>query len=298
MALSNFFWDNTEPVNGTLIPDGPLAWRYLIGNTSTLLGQEHETFPTDSNVGAWHKKGSAKTYHLSTASAPTVRPDGATAFDADDFGRLWWNTSTLQLNILTGVGPVAWTVLPALVAANTWAATQTFSLGFTSTVAPTWTAGVVAKDTYVTAVDQAGTGIVNLIRADSSDLPALPDGAVLEAATESGDTDRTIADKAYVDTEVKALSQSGYVNRSIATEYTASSDIIVIAYQNSETVSATMQALVSTTAGGSPTLVVQNYTHNGGFGVGIPNFTFAVPSGFKWRLNSSVAATVRELGKT
>lgn len=131
----------------------------------------------------------------------------------------------------------------------------------------------------------------------------LATGKVLNEALQVADTapiaDAALANKKYVDDSISsALSQSGYINRSIATEYTAASDITVVAYQNSETTSATMQALVSTTAGGSPTLVVQDYEQNAGFGIGTPNFTFVVPSGFKWRLNSSVAATVREIGKT
>ena len=57
------------------------------------------------------------------------------------------------------------------------------------------------NDTYFSAVDNAGTGAVDLIKANTSDLAALSDGAVLAAATEAGDGDRTIADKGYVDTK-------------------------------------------------------------------------------------------------
>lgn len=58
--------------------------------------------------------------------------------------------------------------------------------------------GSVANDTYITAVDNAGTGTVDLIKANTSDLATLSDGAVLAAATEIGDGDRTIVDKAFV----------------------------------------------------------------------------------------------------
>lgn len=57
----------------------------------------------------------------------------------------------------------------------------------------------VNSDTYIVSVDNAGTGTANLIKADANDLATLPDGAVLAAATASGDGDRTIADKGYVD---------------------------------------------------------------------------------------------------
>ena len=200
MALSNFYWDASEPVDGTLIPDGPQAWRYLIGNVETLFGSEHHTFPDDSNVGAYHKPGSAVL--LTGTTRPTTRLD-TSAFDVNDNGRLFYDSDTETIEVLTAFGGPTWVNFGSLSAAHTWALLQTFTSGFTSTVAPTWTAGVVAKDIYVTAVDQAETGLVNLIRADSNDKSALPDGAVLEAATETGDDDRTIADKAYVDSSTK-----------------------------------------------------------------------------------------------
>ena len=126
------------------------------------------------------------------------------------------------------------------------------------------------------------------------------DGKVKDGAVTATDAPPTvpegIANKKFVE-DTGNLSQSGYVDRAIATEYTAGSDTFVIAFHNGETDSATMQALVSTTAGGSPTLKVQDYEHNGGFGVGTPNFSFVVPAGFKWRVNSSRSATVRSIGQ-
>ena len=52
---------------------------------------------------------------------------------------------------------------------------------------------------WLTAENAAADGTVNLIKADAADVSVLADGAQIEAATESGDGDRTIADKAYVD---------------------------------------------------------------------------------------------------
>lgn len=196
MALSNFFWDSAKPVNSTLIPDGPQAWRYVVGNVSSLFGSEHHTFPVNENVGAWHLPGSAVL--LTGTTRPTTRLD-TSAFDVNDNGRIFYDTDVEELEVLTAFGGPTWVSFGSLSAAHAWASLQTFSLGFTSTVAPTWSAGVVAKDAYITAVDQAETGIVNLIGANASDKPELPDGAVLAAATEAGDGDRTIADKAYVD---------------------------------------------------------------------------------------------------
>lgn len=67
--------------------------------------------------------------------------------------------------------------------------------------------GTLANDTYFSAVDNAGTGTVDLIKANTSDLAILPDSAALEVATASAATssDRTIADKGYADTKEAAL---------------------------------------------------------------------------------------------
>lgn len=62
---------------------------------------------------------------------------------------------------------------------------------------------ILANNTAIKADDQAGTGTVDLIKANTSDLAEISDGAVLAAATESGDGDRGISDKAYVETNTK-----------------------------------------------------------------------------------------------
>ncbi len=72
----------------------------------------------------------------------------------------------------------------------------------------------LANDTYFKAVDNAGTGTVNLIKANTSDQAEVADGVVLEAATETGDGDRTIVDLAYAKTgdTVTHDSEGGYNN--------------------------------------------------------------------------------------
>lgn len=61
--------------------------------------------------------------------------------------------------------------------------------------------GTLANDTYFTAVDAAGTGTVNLIKANASDVAVIPDGS--ELATSGAPTaDADIANKKYVDDEV------------------------------------------------------------------------------------------------
>ena len=72
----------------------------------------------------------------------------------------------------------------------------------------------VNSNTYIVSVDNAGTGTADLIKADANDLATLPDGALLAAATESGDGDRTITDKGYVDTDTSGF--TAYTNESTA----------------------------------------------------------------------------------
>lgn len=62
----------------------------------------------------------------------------------------------------------------------------------------------LANDTYFTAIDNAGTGTVDLIKANTSDVAVLPDGT--ETATSGAPTaDADIANKKYVDDGDTAL---------------------------------------------------------------------------------------------
>ncbi|KKN73468.1 hypothetical protein LCGC14_0400430 [marine sediment metagenome] len=72
----------------------------------------------------------------------------------------------------------------------------------------------LANNTYLTATDNAGTGSVNLIKANTSDSATLPDGAVLDAATQTADGDRTIVDLNYAKTgdTVQHDSEGGFSN--------------------------------------------------------------------------------------
>lgn len=68
--------------------------------------------------------------------------------------------------------------------------------------------GKLANNTYFTAVDFAGTGTVDLIKANASDVPVLPDGSEL-ATSDPPTEDAGIVNKAYSDTkEPKLVTQS------------------------------------------------------------------------------------------
>lgn len=71
----------------------------------------------------------------------------------------------------------------------------------------------IENDTYLKAVDNAGTGTVDLIKANSSDVAVIPDGS--ELATSAAPTaDADIANKKYVDEgdTVQHDSEGGYSN--------------------------------------------------------------------------------------
>ena len=63
--------------------------------------------------------------------------------------------------------------------------------------------GILANNTFFTAVDNAGTGTVDLIKADASDVPVVPDG--IETATDAAPaSDKKLANKKYTDAAPKA----------------------------------------------------------------------------------------------
>ena len=114
----------------------------------------------------------AESHPYYQAAAPTTKPDGSTSFDSDDLGRIWVDSDNNAIYVLTAT-------------------------------TPTWTAVFisVANDTYFTAIDNAGTGTVNLIKANTSDVAVLPDGS--ELATSGAPTaDADLANKKYVDDNV------------------------------------------------------------------------------------------------
>lgn len=191
-------WNTSKPIDHLLISDIPTEIRAVKTNTKTVLEKEHQALG-DDNSGGEHKQGSAISYFLPTASAPTQRPDADTALTIEDAGRLWFDTTTKQLKVLISVGPLVWTVIDAhlLASANTWAAVQTFS------EIPIATKGIVANDTYVEGRNEADDGNVPLIKAgrneaDDANVAIVPDGirTDTDAAPEE---DTGVANKKYVD---------------------------------------------------------------------------------------------------
>lgn len=144
----------------------------------------------------------------------------------------------------------------------------------------------VNSNTYIVSVDDAGTGTANLIKADANDLATLPDGAVLASATASGDGDRTIADKGYVDDSPDFGVWNDYdeddSGDSFAddTEYTAATDGIVMAYLVSTTYNLTLDGQTPT----GTSVMQDSVAHGSGDTGDIANITFAVKKGDTWKV--------------
>jgi len=80
--------------------------------------------------------------------------------------------------------------------------------------------GTLTNETYFTAVNAAGDGTVDLIKANSSDVAVLPDGSEM-ASTTAPTADADISNKKYVDDQVDASSADGYT----PTSYTGGESI-------------------------------------------------------------------------
>lgn len=82
-------WDDTSPLLTDPRKAGAAEIRYLREGVATRLAKEHVE-PASGGDGGEHLEGSARIY-IAT-SAPTTKPDGVTALDTDDEGRLWFDS--------------------------------------------------------------------------------------------------------------------------------------------------------------------------------------------------------------
>jgi hypothetical protein len=111
-------WDETHPSSTDPEGAGYLEIQDIRKGMRLRYAKEHNT-PAASGAGGEHKAGSAKAYV--GGSAPTTRPDGVTALDSTDAGRLWVNgalyewTGSAWVAISGGGGGGGTTVQVALV---------------------------------------------------------------------------------------------------------------------------------------------------------------------------------------
>jgi hypothetical protein len=79
-------WDIASPANGDSVSNAALEMRVLREGVANRINKEHADIAT-AGVGGEHAQGSGMAYYA--AVAPTLRPDGITAFTSADTGRLY-----------------------------------------------------------------------------------------------------------------------------------------------------------------------------------------------------------------
>jgi len=92
-------WDESSPAINQPRRNGAVEINALRQAVRLRMAREHELFD-ELGVGGEHLQGSAKIYVDTTE--PTLRPDGTTVLDADDIGRLFWNTDTDRMYVWDG----------------------------------------------------------------------------------------------------------------------------------------------------------------------------------------------------
>lgn len=97
-------WDESVPVTSSPRRQGATEISSLRKGTRLRLDKEHEACAT-AGVGGEHLAGSAKVYYQATA--PTTRPDGVTALDSDDAGRIWIDSDDNSESFWSGSAWVA-----------------------------------------------------------------------------------------------------------------------------------------------------------------------------------------------
>jgi len=151
----------------------------------------------------------------------------------------------------------------------------------------------IANNTYLVASNAAGTGDVNLIKANASDTPVLPDGAQLATAAAPND-DADIANKKYVDDQVDtrefgALQTTdsdgdAFVKNVV---YLAGSDGTVTWYDQVSS-GDLVEGLVGTV---NPPTTIVAYFYNSSIGTRSDARSFEVAKGEYWKLVASGGVT-------
>lgn len=149
-------WSEGDPANSALLSEYPIETRDLRIGARLRLKKEH-TEPAGTTAGGEHKPGSAIVYVASTA--PTTRPDGATAFSSADQGRLWHYNNTLKVLDAAGAWQYAQPSMALL------RESQNSGTAGGSSIASTWTKRVLVEITDVGGIVTVSSGAFTLASA-------------------------------------------------------------------------------------------------------------------------------------
>lgn len=137
-------WDTNAPANSDARKDGAQEIRGLRKGLELRLEREHITLAS-SSVGGQHKEGSAMAYVDEVE--PINKPDGATALDSDDEGRVWFNAVSKVLKIYDGTDFLAVSAIQtnsgSFTSANLNGSPETVDVGF-------------AADLFIMVIDTTG----------------------------------------------------------------------------------------------------------------------------------------------
>lgn len=109
-------WDVASPANTEDSGDGAMEIRDLRLGVGIRNDKEH-VVAAGSSVGGEHKEGSGLAY-IDAATEPTQKPDGATALDSDDEGRLYVDTDDKTLWYYSGSAWVQTQIVSAMIPAG------------------------------------------------------------------------------------------------------------------------------------------------------------------------------------
>ena len=190
-----------------------------------------------------------------TATEPTARPD-ATAFEANDNGSIWIDSDDNKIYILTDYSGPTWTDFETVIEAMTLGLSATLTLA----VAPVFTKGIVANDSYLVGRNNADDGNINIVKVNTSDgitfgvVATLPDTSAL-ATSAAPTADAQLANKKYVDDLIASeVTMSAYTSEDSegnsmlkSHAYLAATDGFVVASVDSNGSGTNLKGYVGTT---------------------------------------------------
>jgi len=130
------------PASSSSPGNGDDALRETRSETRQRMDQEHVWLDTASAGATIHREGSARSYYQPTA--PTLRPDGLTALDTNDDGRIWVDSDTNLMYVWTGA---AWSAgfTAANGVTNQYPVTPASEVRFKTFTSSTWNMDTTAS---------------------------------------------------------------------------------------------------------------------------------------------------------
>lgn len=227
MSVPTTSWDENSPAGSDAINLGDNKIREMKTQIREVIDVDHD-FPSSgsaADVGQHKKVTLQEQANLGTGTVGTTILGSQTVAGRGEL--VYTNEDDIDIQLTRGafMGSESTNI-----AANTIGAAALTASG---TVTAASVIGAAIKidtnNTYILSKNAAGSGTVNLIKANASDKPVLPDGAEM-ASSAAPSTDAGIANKKYVtDSKPKLGTWAS------ATSGTASTDILVCAYASTGT---------------------------------------------------------------